>query len=124
MNFDVNKPDWVFDSETVEHGVERILAKGITARILVGEHSMVSVVRVEPNTAGNIHSHPEEQWGILVSGKCIRIQGDEEYEARVGDFWHTPPNVPHGVRTESERAIILDVFSPAKEHYKSSGEGY
>jgi quercetin dioxygenase-like cupin family protein len=85
---------------------------------------MLSVVRVEPNATGSIHSHPEEQWGVLLEGRCTRIQGGEEVEASVGDFWHTPGGVSHGIRTGSDGAVILDIFSPPRAEYKQKGQGF
>ena len=85
---------------------------------------MLSVVRVEPNAVGSIHSHPEEQWGVLLEGRCTRIQGGEEVEASVGDFWHTPGGVSHGIRAGSDGALILDIFSPPRAEYKQKGQGF
>jgi quercetin dioxygenase-like cupin family protein len=81
-------------------------------------------VWIEPNSKGKIHSHPEEQWGVLLEGECIRIQGDEEVSVKVGDFWHTPGNVPHGIRTKSVGALVLDIFSPPRHEYKKTGIGF
>lgn len=85
---------------------------------------MLSVVRIEPDSTGEIHSHPEEQWGILLEGECIRIQGGEEILMKAGDFWHTPGGVPHAIRTESVGAFVLDIFSPPRQGYTSAGEGF
>lgn len=116
--------DWLFNLHDNNQGVARKLADGITARVFLGKHTMLSVVTVEPNSMGKIHSHPEEQWGVLIRGECIRIQDDMEIKVKVGDFWHTPGNVNHGIRTESKGAIILDIFSPPKQQYEKSGDGY
>ena len=51
---------------------------------------MLSVVTIEANAKGKIHSHPEEQWGFLIEGSGIRIQGNEEIPIKKGDFWQTP----------------------------------
>lgn len=85
---------------------------------------MLSVVRIEPNTAGQIHSHPEEQWGVLLKGECRRIQGDEKHDVIAGDFWYTPPNVSHGIQTYKSSVIILDIFSPPRPEYRKTGSGF
>jgi quercetin dioxygenase-like cupin family protein len=41
-----------------------------------------------------------------------------------GDFWQTPPHVPHGGRATDKRAVVLDIFSPPREEYKKAGSGY
>ena len=89
-----------------------------------GEQAMLSVVRIEPHTTGKVHSHPEEQWGVLLKGACVRIQGGEEVAMTAGDFWHTPGGVPHGIRTAESGATVLDVFAPPREEYRKPGEGF
>ena len=117
-------PEWIFNINTETKGIERKLADGLSARVFVGENVMLSIVKIEPNSAGKIHSHDEEQWGILLEGECIRIQGDEEYLAKAGDFWHTPGGVPHGIRTKDVGAVVLDIFSPPRPEYKKVGDGF
>ncbi len=117
-------PEWAFNVNVESQGIARKLADGLNARIFVGENTMLSVVHIEPNSVGKIHSHMEEQWGLLIEGECIRIQGDEEFSAKAGDFWHTPSNVLHGIRTRAVGAVVLDIFSPPKPEYKKVGEGF
>ena len=117
-------PEWVFNLHNEKQGIFRVLADGISARVFVGENVMLSVVKIEPNSQGKIHSHPEEQWGVMLEGECIRIQGGEEVFVKAGDFWHTPTNIPHGIRTESASALVLDIFSPPRQDYKKSSEGF
>ena len=125
MNADArSRPDWVFNLHDDAQGIRRKLAEGIVTRIFPGRNVMLSVVRVSPNMAGELHSHPEEQWGVLLEGRCTRIQGDEEVEAVAGEFWHTPGGVTHGVRTGAEGAVILDIFSPPRAEYRKAGAGY
>ena len=124
MSDNVQLPSWVFNLTSDQRGIQRKLGDGLTTRIFVGTHSMLSVVQIEPHSMGKIHSHPEEQWGVLLEGACIRIQDGEEYHAKAGDFWHTPGNVLHGIRTEGVGALVLDIFSPPRPEYKKAGEGF
>ncbi len=105
-------------------GQLRDLAPGLSARVFVGEHSMLSLVTFEPNGEGQIHSHPEEQWGVLLEGDGIRTQGGEEHSVKAGDFWRTPCGAPHGFRAGPAGARILDIFSPPREAYKKPGSGF
>jgi len=120
----MSKADWVFQLRGDARGIERKLAEGVNASIFPGEQAMLSVVRVEPNATGSIHSHPEEQWGVLLEGRCTRIQGGEEVEVTAGDFWHTPGGVTHGIRTGNQGAVILDIFSPPRAEYRQKGQGF
>ena len=115
---------WVFNIDEESQGIPRTLTEGITTRVFCGDRVMLSVVRIEPHTTGTVHSHPEEQWGLLLEGDCVRIQGGEEIAMKPGDFWHTPSGVPHGIRTGDLGATVLDVFSPPREEYKKAGEGF
>lgn len=120
----MSKADWVFQLRGDARGIERKLAEGVNASIFPGEQAMLSVVRVEPNATGSVHSHPEEQWGVLLEGRCTRIQGGEEVEVTAGDFWHTPGGVTHGIRTGNQGAVILDIFSPPRAEYRQKGQGF
>jgi len=120
----MSKADWVFQLHGDTRGIARKLAEGVNASIFPGEQAMLSVVRVEPNATGSMHSHPEEQWGVLLEGSCTRIQGGEEVEVSAGDFWHTPGGVTHGIRTGDRAAVILDIFSPPRAEYRQTGKGF
>lgn len=123
-NDDTENPEWLFDLDDRDAGIARQLADGLDTRIFPGEESMLSVVHVEPHSEGARHSHDEEQWGVLLSGTCTRIQGGEEVAVSEGDFWHTPGGVEHTIRTGDSAAVILDVFSPPRPEYRESGRGF
>jgi len=105
-------------------GIVRQLASGITARIFPGVHAMLSVVTIEPHAISPIHSHPNEQWGVCLEGEWVRIQDGKEHRVKAGDFWQTPPNVPHGGRGLEQRCVVLDIFAPPREEYTRAGKGY
>ncbi len=107
-----------------EDGLFRELAPGISTRIFAGEHAMLSIVTIAPNTEGQLHQHPEEQWGVLLEGSAVRIQGGEEIPVRKGDFWRTPGGVPHTMRAGPEGAKVLDIFSPPRPEYRIPGKGF
>ena len=107
-----------------EGGIVRNLAEGVDTNIFVGDQAMLSVVELAPNAKGSVHSHPEEQWGVMIKGSAVRIQGGVEYPVAEGDFWRTPGNVEHTIIAGPEGATILDVFSPPREEYKKAGSGF
>jgi quercetin dioxygenase-like cupin family protein len=110
--------------DDLSDGILRDLAPGLTARIFAGEQSMLSIVSFAPNSAGTLHNHPEEQWGVMLEGSGIRIQGGEAIPVKKGDFWRTPGNVPHTIRAGAEGARVLDIFSPPREEYRKAGSGF
>ncbi len=101
-------------------GIPRKLAEGVFSRVFFGEQVMLSIVTIEPHTEAPIHSHPNEQWGYLLEGEWERIQGGKPALCSAGDFWHTPGGVEHGGRTLEKGAVILDIFSPPREDYKTT----
>ena len=113
-----------FHLHDMSQGISRTLADGLETRIFPGENVMLSVVRIGPNKSGEVHSHPQEQWGVLLEGSGVRTQEGVEHEVRVGNFWQTPGNVPHAFRAGSEGAVVLDIFSPPREEYQRAGSGF
>ncbi len=107
-----------------EGGIARELAPGLTTRVFPGEAAMLSVVTIAPFAAGTLHSHPEEQWGVLLEGSAVRIQGGEEIAVKKGDFWRTPGGVEHAIRAGAEGAKVLDIFAPPRAEYRVAGKGF
>lgn len=113
-----------FNLEDMTQGIQRELGPGLTTRIFVGDQAMLSIVTIEPNSEGAIHSHPQEQWGLMLDGDAVRIQDGVEHPVKAGDFWRTPGGVSHGIRAGASGARILDIFSPPREEYKKAGSGF
>ena len=105
-------------------GIVRQLADGLSTRIFPGDQAMISIVEAGPNAEGKMHQHPEEQWGVMLEGSAIRVQGDQEIAVKKGDFWRTPGNVPHTLRAGSEGCRVLDIFAPPRDEYKKPGSGF
>ena len=106
-----------FNIDDPQQGIPRELADGVTARIFPGEQAMVSVVRVAPGARTSSHSHAQEQWGLMLSGSAVRIQGGEEIQVGKGDFWVTPGHVEHCLIAGPEGAVALDIFAPPRPEY-------
>lgn len=114
----------LFNLDSAEGGIFRQLAEGMTTTIFPGEKAMLSVVRIEPNMKGEMHNHPEEQWGVMLEGSATRYQDDVEFEIKKGDFWRTPPNAMHAMKAGPEGAVVLDVFAPVRADYLKAGSGF
>jgi len=114
----------LFNLDSAEGGIFRQLADGMTTTIFPGEQAMLSVVRIDPYTMGQLHRHPEEQWGVMLEGSATRYQDDVEFLIRKGDIWRTPPNAMHTMKAGSDGAVVLDIFAPVRKEYLSSGSGF
>jgi quercetin dioxygenase-like cupin family protein len=113
-----------FNLHDLAQGIARELSPGIHTRIFVGEHTMLSVVRIAPHAEGKLHNHPEEQWGVMLEGDGLRVQEGGEFPVKAGDFWHTPGGVLHSIRAGAAGALVLDIFSPPREAYRKAGAGF
>ena len=116
--------DHFYRLDYLTQGISRNLAPGLDTRIFIGDQAMLSVVEFAPNSEGTLHSHPEEQWGIMLKGAGVRLQGGEEITVSEGDFWRTPGNVEHTFRAGPDGARVLDVFAPPREVYTKGGSGF
>ena len=103
--------DFFFSLDKLDKGISRQLTDAITAHIFPAEQSMASVVVIGPNAEGSIHSHPQEQWSILIEGSATRIHEGEHIAVSKGDFWVAPGNTEHGIIGGPEGAVIIDIFA-------------
>jgi quercetin dioxygenase-like cupin family protein len=113
-----------FNLSDTTQGIVRQLGEGLSTRVFPGEQAMLSLVTIAPNAQGKVHSHPEEQWGVLLEGSGVRTQDGEDVPVKVGDFWRTPGGVPHSFRGGPEGARVLDVFAPPRAEYRKAGSGF
>jgi quercetin dioxygenase-like cupin family protein len=120
----MTKEQLFFNLDDETQGIARELAPGLSSRIFAGDQAMLSVVTLAPHAEGSLHSHPEEQWGVMLEGDGIRTQGGKEIAVRAGDFWRTPAHLPHSLKAGPKGARVLDVFSPPREEYRAAGSGY
>ena len=75
-----------FNFQGVSQGIARDLADGVTTMIFPGDQAMLSLVQLEPDRESDVHSHPQEQWGVILEGSGVRMQDGDEYPVTVGDF--------------------------------------
>ena len=93
--------------------------EGVIARAVEGSGCSFAVVELAPDSIVPEHSHPNEQLGIMIRGSVSFRIGDETRELSPGATWTIPSNTPHEVHTGPDGAIMIDVFSPAREDWKA-----
>ncbi len=90
---------------------------GLRRQVMSFSPSMMLVRhRMEKGWVGARHSHPHEQMVYVVSGHLIFESPAGTIEAKTGDSFLVPSDVPHqaSALTDSE---VLDVFTPYREDY-------
>ncbi len=92
----------------------------IARRRIIGEKMMISDVVLEPGFDLAAHRHENEQFVVVLSGRCVFGLGEpgtpefREVEVRGGQVLMLPGMVWHSCRA-LERTSILDLFSPISQ---------
>jgi quercetin dioxygenase-like cupin family protein len=95
----------------------QMLADGYLARAVHGEHLTLAVVEVEPGAVLPEHQHANEQFGMVIQGSVIFRVGDEVQTIQPGGIWRIPPETPHTVTGGRLGAVVVDMFSPARDDW-------
>lgn len=89
----------------------------IDRKRIIGLQMMISQVTLHKGFKVATHSHANEQFAVVLSGR-IRFgigddaAGDRQHvELAGGQVIHLPSNVPHSAEA-LEETVILDLFSP------------
>ncbi len=86
----------------------------LDAQLVTGEHMHLIRAVYEPGATYEMHSHPHEQFSLLLSGRIRLTVGEETREIGPGDGWYAPADVPHGGEIlGEEEAVFIDIYSPA-----------
>ena len=104
------------------HSIKDIPAKevvaGITGYYAHGENLTFGYVVIKPDTAVPEHRHVHEQITYIVDGELDMTIGGQLYPLKAGMYHVIPSNTPHSGFTKTG-CVAIDVFSPAREDYKS-----
>ena len=98
-------------------GSRHAIFPGVEIVTTAGSGMMFSVVTFAPNAVVEMHAHPHEQMGIMISGKAEFTVGGITKVIGPGDIWRIPGGVPHKVVGLNGPAVALDVFQPIRQDY-------
>ena len=97
---------------------KKVLTDGIIGKYVHGSNMTVGWVTIEKGSKLGLHQHPHEQITILLEGKMEMQIGDEFVLLEPGMIQVIPSNTPHSA-TAFEYTVLLDVFNPIREDYRS-----
>jgi quercetin dioxygenase-like cupin family protein len=72
-----------------------------------GERMMVALMRMAPGTGADSHSHPNEQWVLVLEGALEFDVGGEVKQATPGVAVYIPGNVLHRSRVVGDRDVVF-----------------
>jgi len=94
------------------------LFPGIVTKTFWGDQMLVSRVELEPNAEVPMHSHPHEQFGVVLEGELTLSMAGETRELGVGDMYIALGNIEHGGHAGPDGCLVAEIFSPVREEYK------
>lgn len=97
----------------------QVLASGYLARVVHGQHLTLAVVEVQPDAVLPEHQHANEQFGMVIEGSVTFRVGDEVQTVQPGGIWRIPSETPHTVTGGKLGAVVVDIFSPARDDWAS-----
>jgi quercetin dioxygenase-like cupin family protein len=90
---------------------------GVLGWMVHGEKVTFSLVELEPAVTVPVHSHANEQLGLVLEGSLTFTIGDEVREVGRGEAWCITGHVPHSVVCGPDGAVLIEVFSPVREDW-------
>lgn len=80
--------------------------------ILFGRNTVEAGAHVAP------HTHPHEQYSLIVEGECDIRCGDEKFHLTPGGICFAPSNVEHELwMWEESDVVIIDIFNPVRQDW-------
>jgi Uncharacterized conserved protein, contains double-stranded beta-helix domain len=87
---------------------------GVHIQPVPGARLLLCRVTFEPHSEAPVHTHDEEQMGIVLSGSGDFHLDRETRRVGPGDTYHAPPGVPHGLLAGADGCVVIDIFSPPR----------
>ena len=93
------------------------LVKGSNSRLIAGEQSMISFLKMDAHSYFAPHHHAQEQIMIVLDGYCDEIIEGKLYRVKKGDVVMLPPNIVHGAYIGDQDVQVIDVFGEVRGDY-------
>jgi quercetin dioxygenase-like cupin family protein len=96
------------------------LTDGVSGQPLFGEGAMINLIRFDAGAIVPAHSHPHEQLGIVLEGMQALVIDGVAHEMGPMEGYVLPGGVVHSAYCGPEGAVVIDVFCPVREDYRST----
>ena len=93
------------------------LVPGSNSRLVAGEQSMISFLKMDKHSYFAPHRHHQEQIMIVLEGYCDEIIEGKLYRVQKGDVIVLPSNIEHGAYIYDEDVHVIDVFGEVRADY-------
>ena len=93
------------------------LVPGSNSRLVAGEQSMISFLKMDKGSYFAPHRHHQEQIMIVLEGYCDEIIEGKLYRVQKGDVIILPSNIEHGAYIYDEDVHVIDVFGEVRADY-------
>jgi quercetin dioxygenase-like cupin family protein len=99
------------------------LSDTLSRQMISGNNATVSQLLLKRGSVVPRHSHVNEQYSWIISGKLRFVFDDREIVLGAGEFLVIPPNVPHSAVAE-EDTVDVDIFAPRREDWIRKDDAY
>lgn len=93
------------------------LVPGSNSRLIAGEQSMISFLKMDKHSYFAPHRHHQEQIMIVLEGYCDEIIEGKLYRVQKGDVIVLPSNIEHGAYIYDDDVHVIDVFGEVRADY-------
>ena len=99
------------------------LSDTLSRQMISGDNATVAQILLKRGAIVPRHSHANEQYSWIISGKLKFIFDDREIVVGAGEFLVIPGNVPHSAVAE-EDTVDVDFFAPRREDWIRKDDAY
>jgi quercetin dioxygenase-like cupin family protein len=79
---------------------------------------LIEFTRIPGKPPAPPHQHVHEQMTYVVEGRITAIVDGKRREIGVGGAFIVPSNVMHGIELLSDKVVLMDVFTPARDDFR------
>ena len=99
------------------------LSDKLTRQMISGDNATISQLVLKRGATVPRHSHVNEQYSWIISGKLKFIFDDREMVLGAGEILLIPANTPHAAVAE-EDTVDVDIFAPRREDWIRKDDAY